>query len=137
MLGRFDILFMNPRIASQECFFVNGYFGQQILRILTLGGIVHLHVPDSREVSVLLCVCHRDADVSCFACSLIYHGRTLLRVLCLVGIELPVDAVNRGLYLVLIEEGGILKLCPYLVELLLLAEVYGYPLLTVALAGTP
>ena len=94
MLFGFDVFLMYPRIASEECLFVDSHFGQQLHGIFLLGGLVYLHVPDGGEVSVLLSVCHGDTDIACFAFALVYHGRSLLGVLCLVSIERPISTIH-------------------------------------------
>ena len=49
-------------------------------------------------------------------------------VVCTVGKHRPCPAIDGCLYLVLIEEGGIFELRPYLIELHHFAEVYLKPL---------
>ena len=89
----------------------------------------HLHVPNGRHVSVLLCVSDTDAYILRLCRPLVYHGRTLQRVVCSVGIHRPVLSIERCFNLVLIEEGGIFKLRPHLVEFRWFAKVYLQPLI--------
>ena len=79
-------------------------------------------------MAVLLGVGDGDAQVAGLRLACVCHGRALHGVLCAVGIEAPCLAIERGFYLVLVEEGGVLELRPDLIELLGLAQVYLYPL---------
>ena len=87
----------------------------------------HLDVPDGGHVAVLLGVGDGDAQVAGLCFALVNHRRALHGVAGAIGIELPLFTVGRGLNLILIEEGGILELRPYLIELHRLAEVYLQP----------
>ena len=102
----------------------NIYFGQ-------LGSLVpHLDVPYGRHVPVLLGVGDGQPDVPCLAAVAVDHRRALHDVACTVGKQAPCLSVYGCLYEILIEEGGIFKLRPYLAYLPHLPQVYLQPLVT-------
>ena len=79
-------------------------------------------------MTVLLSIGDGNAQIAGFGLTLVNHRRTLHSVGGAVGKKRPMDAVDGSLYLVLIEERSILKLCPHLVEALCASEVYLQPL---------
>ena len=78
-------------------------------------------------MTVLLGIGNGDTYVAGFSCSFVNHRRALHRVIGTVGIVYPRLTIERCLYAILVKEGSIFELCPYLIELHGFAKIYLQP----------
>ena len=125
---------MDLWVSSKDGSFVHLRHRDEFEWIDFLCGMINLHIPDGGEMSVFLCVSDGDAYESrlcqfpfysflLISIAYVNHRRTLLVVVGAVGEESPICTVLGDIYAVLIEEGGVFKLCEYLVESLDLAQI--------------
>lgn len=63
-------------------------------------------------MAILLRVGDSETHVTGSRSTTVYHGRALHGVTGAVSEGVPCVAVERGVYTILIEEGGIFELCP-------------------------